>query len=284
LLAAMKNAVAAGAKLDPIDVGDAHALCPVLRRGYASAAVVEPGARHIDVAGLLDAYLRGFRTRGGTLRTRGEVSELRCQQGGWQVCAGEDRYSAGVVVNAAGAWAEEIGKLAGAQPIGLEPMRRTAITFDPPAGVAIDRWPCLIDADEDFYLKPEGAQLLASPCDETPFPPCDVKPDDLEVALAAERVMAATTLEIRHIRSRWAGLRSFVADRSPAIGPDLLCEGFFWLAGQGGFGIMTSSSAARATAGLIVDGDLPSDLRALGLSAGDLSPDRDGIGTARPTA
>ncbi len=284
LIDATNRAVAAGSRLDRIDLAKAHDLCPVLRKGYASAAVVEPDARHIDVAGLLDAYLRGFRARGGTLETRAEVRKLQRHQGTWEVCVGEQRYNAGVVVNAAGAWAEQIGQLAGAVPIGLEPMRRTAITFDPPSGVEIDRWPCLIDADEAFYLKPEGAQLLASPCDETPFPPCDVTPDDFEVALAAERVMAATTLELRHIRRRWAGLRSFVADRAPVIGPDPVREGFFWLAGQGGFGIMTSSSAARSAAGLIVDGALPPDLRLLGLSAEDLSPARDGIGCAEPAA
>lgn len=272
-----KRAVAAGSKLDRIDLAEAHDLCPVLREGYASAAVVEPDARHIDVAGLLDAYLRGFRARGGVLEVRAEVSELRSHQSSWELCAGEDRYSAGVVVNAAGAWAEKIGQLAGAEPIGLEPMRRTAITFDPPADAQIDRWPCLINADEDFYLKPEGTQLLASPCDETPFPPCDVTPDDLEVALAAEHVMAATTLVLRHIRRRWAGLRSFVADRAPVIGADPQREGFFWLAGQGGFGIMTSSAAARSAACLIVDGELPPDLQLLGLSAEDLSPAREGL-------
>ena len=282
LIEATNRAVAAGSKLEQIDLDAAHQLCPVLRRDYASAAVVEPHAHHIDVAGLLDAYLRGFRARGGTLETRAEVTQLRRQQRSWELHAGEDRYCAGVVVNAAGAWAEQIGRLAGAAPIGLEPLRRTAITFDPPAGVEIDRWPCLMDADEDFYLKPEGAQLLASPCDETPFPPCDVTPDDLEVALAAERVMAATTLDLRYIRRRWAGLRSFVADRAPVIGPDPLCEGFFWLAGQGGFGIMTSSSAARSTASLIVDGVLPPDLQRLGLSADDLSATRNGIGPGEP--
>jgi D-arginine dehydrogenase len=132
----------------------------------------------------------------------------------------------------------------------------------------------VIDADEDFYLKPEGGQLLASPCDETPSQPCDASAEDYEVALAAERVQRATTLEIAHIRRRWAGLRSFVSDRSPVIGMDPEREGFFWLAGQGGFGIMTSPAAARAAAGLIVRGSLPEDLQALGLTAEQLSAGR----------
>ena len=178
------------------------------------------------------------------------------------------------MVNAAGAWCDLLGRLAGARPIGLQPLRRTAITFDPPADCDIRSWPCVIDADEDFYLKPEGGQLLASPCDETPSEPRDVSAEDDQVALAAERVQRATTVEIRHIRQRWAGLRSFVPDRSPVIGMDPERAGFFWLAGQGGFGIMTSPAAARAATGLIVKGALPEDLQALGLAAEQLSVGR----------
>jgi D-arginine dehydrogenase len=140
----------------------------------------------------------------------------------------------------------------------------------------------VIDADEDFYFKPDGGRLLASPCDETPFEPCDVVPDDYEVALAVERVQRATTLEVKHIRRRWAGLRSFVRDRSPVIGMDPELSGFFWLAGQGGFGIMTSPAAARAAASLIVDGSLPPDLAAIGLSPELLSPARPGLGAWEP--
>jgi D-arginine dehydrogenase len=167
-----------------------------------------------------------------------------------------------------------VGRLAGARPIGLRPLRRTAITFAPPPAADIHSWPCVIDADEAFYVKSEGAQLLASPCDETPSEPCDAAPDDYDVALAVERVKRATTLEIRHISHRWAGLRSFVADRSPVIGMDPEIPGFFWLAGQGGFGIMTSPAAARAAAALIVEGALPGDLAALGLTREQLSPAR----------
>jgi D-arginine dehydrogenase len=156
------------------------------------------------------------------------------------------------------------------------------ITFDPPDGVDIVRWPLLIDADEEFYLKPEGAQLLASPCDETPFAPCDVTPDEFEVALAADRVMRATTLEIRHIQQRWAGLRSFVADRAPVIGMDLEVPGLCWMAGQGGSGIMTAPSAARAAASMIVDGALPADLKALGITPEMLAPSRPALRSEVP--
>jgi len=229
---------------------------------------------HIDVAGLLEAFLRGFRRRGGELATKAEVTRIERNGSGWEVTAGGRIHRAAVVVNAAGAWCEALGRLAGAGSIGLRPFRRTAITFDPPAGCDVRSWPCVIDADEDFYLKPEGSQLLASPCDETPSEPCDASAEDYEVALAVDRVQRATTVEIPHIRRRWAGLRSFVADRSPVIGMDPARPGFFWLAGQGGFGIMTSPAAARAAAGLIVNSSLPDDLQACGLRAAQLSPER----------
>jgi D-arginine dehydrogenase len=274
LEAALARGRETGADLRELDVAAARELCPALREDYVAAAVVEPSAMHIDVAGLLDAFLRGFRRRGGELATKAEVTRIERARGVWEVDAGRRSYRAAVVVNAAGAWCDVLGRLAGARPVGLRPLRRTAITFDPPAGCDIRSWPCVIDADEDFYFKPEGGQLLASPCDESPSEPCDASAEDYDVALAAERVQRATTIEIRHIRNRWAGLRSFVADRSPVIGMDPERAGFFWVAGQGGFGIMTSPAAARAAAGLIVEGSLPDDLKALGLAAEQIAPER----------
>ena len=276
--AALEEGRARGTDLRQVDAAKARQLCPALRADYAAGAIVEPGAMSIDVAGLLEAYLAGLRRRGGEIATKARVERLERSGDVWQVLAGGRVYRAGVVVNAAGAWCDEVGALAGARPIGLRPLRRTIITFDPPAGSEIASWPCVIDADEAFYLKPEGAQLLASPCDETPSAPCDAAPDDYEVALAAERVQRATDLEIPHINRRWAGLRSFVVDRSPVIGPDPDLPGFFWLAGQGGFGIMTAPGASRAAAELIVKGSLPDEIRATGLTAAQLSPGRTALG------
>jgi D-arginine dehydrogenase len=274
----LETARASGADLQPVDEAGARAICPALRPGYVAKGAVEPNAMSIDVAALLDAFLRGFRARGGEIATWSEVTAIERVGDAWEIAAGDTVRRAAVAVNAAGAWCDEVARLAGAHPIGLTPLLRTAITFDPPAGSDIRSWPCVIDADEEFYVKPEGAQLLASPCDETPSPPCDATPDDYHVALAADRVQRATTIEVRHIRRRWAGLRSFVADRSPVIGMDPERGGFFWLAGQGGFGIMTSPAAARAAAALIADGALPQDLEERGLRAQDLAPGRSGIG------
>ena len=260
-----------------LDTAGARSLCPVLREDYLAGGLLEPGARGIDVAGTLDGFLRGLRARGGAVRTRAEVVRVEPVGEAWEVEAGGEVYRAVAVVNAAGAWCDEVGRLAGARPIGLRPLRRTAITFDGPPGCDFGGWPCVVDVDEEFYFEPEGAQILASPADETPSEPCDAVAEDYDVAVAVDRIERATTLEIRYIRRRWAGLRSFVADRVPVIGADPDLDGFFWLAGQGGFGIMTSPAAARTAASLIVRGSLPADLEELGLTAEQLSPTRSSL-------
>jgi D-arginine dehydrogenase len=270
-----------GADLRRVSVDNARELCPVLREEYVACAVMEPKALSIDVAGLLDGFLRGVRTRGGEIYQRAGVDRIEWTGNGWEVGAGDRTWRTPVVVNAAGAWCDDVARLAGARPLGLRPLRRTAITFDPPPGADVRSWPCVIDADEQFYFKPEGARILASPCDETPSEPCDATPEDYDVAVAVDRVQRATTIEVKHVANRWAGLRTFAPDRSPVIGTDPERAGFFWLGGQGGFGIMTSPGAARAAAALIVDGALPGDLADLGLTPEDLSPSRPGI-TRRP--
>jgi D-arginine dehydrogenase len=178
------------------------------------------------------------------------------------------------VVNAAGAWCDAIAALAGAAPIGLIPKRRTVITFAAPDLPGVAAWPLAIDVDEQLYFKPESGRLLASPADETPTPPCDAQPEELDVALLVDRLERASTLTVRRIESRWAGLRSFVADKSLVVGPDPRLEGFYWAAGQGGYGIQTSPAVARATASLVTSGGLPEELLKLGLEAAHLSPAR----------
>jgi len=272
-----------GVEVRLLDAAATRSLCPVLREEYVAGGLLEPGARGIDVAGTLDGFLRGLRARGGAVRTRAEVVRVEPVGGAWEVEAGGEIHRAAVVVNAAGAWCDEVGRLAGARPIGLQPLRRTAITIDGPPGHDFRAWPFVVDVDEEFYFEPEGAQILASPADETPSEPCDAAAEDYDVAVAVDRVERATTLEIRYIRRRWAGLRSFVADRAPVIGSDPDLPGFFWLAGQGGFGIMTSPAAARTAASLIVRGSLPPDLEELGLTEEQLSPRRESLARSDPT-
>ncbi len=257
-----------------MECSEAIALVSVLREDYLAAAFFEPNAMDIDIHAIHHGYLKGIATRGGEVVTDAELTRLVRTQGSWVAETRAGAFAAPVVVNAAGAWCDAVAELAGVRPIGLVPKRRTALTFDPPDGLDVTGWPLTIDIDEEFYFKPEAGRILASPADETPSPPCDAQPEEIDVALAVDRVHTATTLDVRRITHRWAGLRSFVADKTPVVGMDDEAEGFFWIAGQGGYGIMTSPAMARAATGLATNGRLPDDLIALGLTPADLSPGR----------
>jgi D-arginine dehydrogenase len=242
--------------------------------GQVAAGVLEPDAMDIDVDALHRGYLRLFAARGGTLVNNAEVRALEWAGGAWRASTSAGEFRAARVVNAAGAWADEIGRLAGAKPIGLVPMRRTAITFDPPAGADIGRWPAVFDIDEQWYFKPDAGRILASPADETPSAPCDAQPDEYDVAVVVDRLSRATTLEVPRIVSRWAGLRSFVEDRLLVIGFDPRVPHFFWLAGQGGHGIQTAPAVSRMAAALFDGAPVPADIADLGVHAATLAPTR----------
>jgi D-arginine dehydrogenase len=200
---------------------------------------------------------------------------LTASNGGWELSvAGAGHLQTSAVIDAAGAWCDEVAAMAGIEPLGLRPLRRTAFTFSPPGGVDHRAWPMIVDIDERYYFKPEGPRLLGSPADEAPVPPGDARHEEVDVAVAIERIEAATTMTIRHVASAWAGLRSFVADRRPVIGADATNPRFFWLAGQGGFGIKTSPAAGRAIAALVVADELPADLGEMGITRDDLGPGR----------
>jgi D-arginine dehydrogenase len=221
-------------------------------------------------------FLRELRRRAGTLITNARVEALTRRGSTWEVITDRDRYTAAVVVNAAGAWCDVIACLAGAMPVGLVPKRRTVVTFE--SGAVVDpRWPFILDVDEQFYFKPESGRILASPADETPVEPCDVQPEELDVAEAIDRVERATTFTVSRVQRKWAGLRSFVADKSPVVGMAPDRPGFFWLAGQGGYGIMTSPALARLSASLVLNGSVPADLASSGISAAMVAPSRPGL-------
>jgi D-arginine dehydrogenase len=235
--------------------------------------MLKPAAMDIDVDALHQGFLRGLRARGGRVLARAGVRGLRWRGGRWHADTPAGEFCAPVVVNAAGAWADEVAALAGVPPVGLTPRRRTAILVDPPTGVATAGWPMVTDVTDTFYLRPESGALLVSPADATPVPPGDARPDDLDVAVAAERVQAFTTLRVRRIRHAWAGLRSFVADGEPVTGPDPAAAGFCWQAALGGYGIQTAPAAGRLAAALAA-GERPDPaLTALGL-IGALAPGR----------
>ena len=252
----------------------ASKLLPALRPGYVHSCVWEPEARAIDVNELLQAFLRGARSRGAEIKCKTRVTGLSREQGIWRLSSNDAEFHAAIVINAAGAWADEIGELAGAKPIGLVPKRRTVCLIDPPCEFDISLWPLIVDVDEEFYFKRDAGKILLSPADETPMTPQDVQPDDLDVAVAVNRLEKATLLDVKRIDHKWAGLRSFVADKTPVVGYDGDVEGFFWLAGQGGCGISTSSAMARCTAALATGADLPQELRKVGVNEDYLSPVR----------
>ena len=265
---------ATGSALSLVDVKDAMARVPLLRAGYLAAAALDCDAMDIDVDALHQGFLRGARAAGATLMTGNKVTNIRQRNGAWVLELTGETVSAPVLVNAAGAWADELAEACGARRIGLQPLRRTALLVDAPAGVDVRSWPAVIDADEEFYFKPDATHLLLSPADQIPQAPGDAQPEDLDVAIGVDRVQAALDIEVRRVNHSWAGLRTFSPDRIPVVGFDPHVEGFFWCAGQGGYGIQTAPAMARAAAALARQEPVPADVVLEGLAASDLSPHR----------
>ena len=260
--------------VEKVERNDLLKLLPVLQEGYAIAGIFDANAKDIDVDGLHKGYLKSMKKKGGALLTSAKVQEITPLEEGWLVKTDKDSFSCKILVNAAGAWADEIGKLAGATRLGLTPMKRTAFLFDPPRESQIENWPMVIDIEEKFYFKPDSGKLLGSPADQTASPPHDARADDLDIAIGVDRIEAAINFQIRHISHKWAGLRSFVQDRTPVVGFDPHLKNFFWLAGQGGYGIKTSPAMAACCASLIHEGCFPNLFKETGLSEAMLSPER----------
>lgn len=253
----------------------ACARVPVLRPELVHGAVYDPSASDIDTDALHQGYLRGIRRNKGQIHTDSEVLSLEQDaQGLWQVHTAAQTYSAPVVINAAGAWADTLGKMAGAAPLGLQPKRRAAFIFAPPEGVDIHDWPMLVSLDESFYIKPDAGMLLGSPANADPVEPHDVQPEELDIAMGIYQIEQATTLTIRRPTRTWAGLRSFVSDGNLVAGFDPQVQGLFWVAAQGGYGIQTSAAMGQACAALAQGQDLPEHLKQFGLTAQMLSPAR----------
>jgi len=259
-----------------IDVAEARALVPVLRTEVVAGAVLEPDAADIDVHALHQGYLRGVKRHGGRIVTDAEVGALERRDGAWHVRTRDGtEWHAPVVVNAAGAWCDVIARLAAVRPIGLVPKRRSAFVFAPPAGVDASNWPTFVSADETWYVKPEASgTLIGSPANVDPVDPQDVQPEELDIAIAIDRIQTWTTLEIRRPSRTWAGLRSFVADGDLVGGFDPDVDGFFWVAAQGGYGIQTSAAMGEACAALAAGEALPERIARFGVTAAMLSPAR----------
>lgn len=229
--------------------GDAaRELVGVLRPEAAEHSLLDPGAADIDVDALHQGYLRGARGAGAQLICNAPGRALNFDGTAWEVEAGGQRYRADVIINAAGAWVDEVARMAGVAPIGIQPCRRSAMVFDPPDGVDSSAWPCVIGIAEDFYFKPEAKLLLGSPANADPVVPHDVLPEDIDIATAIDRIEAATTLRIRRPRRTWAGLRSFVASGEIIARQDDSNRRFIWAAALGGYGIQTSPAVGALCA------------------------------------
>jgi D-arginine dehydrogenase len=248
---------------------------PCLRAEVMLGALFEPTAHDIDVHALHQGFLRGFRQREGVQRTEMTLERAARTGSAWELqFAGGEVLRARVVVDAAGAWADEIAATFGAAPIGLEPRRRTAFTFRAPEGIDVSGWPAVIGVDESYYFKPDAGRLLGSPANADPTTPHDVMPEELDVALGIHRIQEVTTFSIRRPESAWAGLRSFVRDGEIVVGWDDTCPGFFWLAAQGGYGIQSAAAASELAAALLMGLPVPRELRAHGVHPDALSPGR----------
>jgi D-arginine dehydrogenase len=256
-LDALQAELSAFAALERLDQAGVHELCPLLKDD-ATHGIADRNGIRLDPHALLQGNLRELRGRGGELHTGQRVAAIEHAAGAWMVKTGTgERFSAPILVNAAGSWADEVARLAGVGALGLQPKRRTIITFDAPPGTDLDVLPFAKTVGDELYFAPESGRLFASPMDEVPSSPCDAQPEELEVALAAYRMEQRTTVAVERIHGRWAGLRTFTPDQRPAVGFAVDAEGFFWLAGQGGFGLQTSPAMAAIVESLIAKSPWP---------------------------
>ncbi|MBS0482730.1 MAG: FAD-binding oxidoreductase [Proteobacteria bacterium] len=241
---------ALGVRVESLDRAGLESWLPGLRDEWQHGAY-EPDCTDIDVAGLHQHWLKQARQGGAELLTRARLARAARRGLGWELHLADGRtFSAGVLINAAGAWADQVAAIAGVAPIGIQPMRRTMAQLR--MGVPVPpTLPLVLGMDELYYFKPESGRLWLSPHDETPSPPCDAAAEEIDVAIAIDRFEQVLDWPIERVERSWAGLRSFAPDRLPVYGFDPAEPGFFWFAGQGGFGIQTAPAAADLALGLL---------------------------------
>ena len=264
-----------GCDFSRIGPDEARALMPVLKPEACQLALVDHGSLKLDTNAMLQAHAAALRAAGGTLVTGAQVSAIAREASGWRVETSAGNFAAPILVNAAGAWADVIARMAGVSPVGLQPRRRTVISFAAPEGEDVRAWPFTKTVGEGFYLLPEGrGQLLASSMDQTPAGPCDAAAEEFDIAVAADRVEQATTLAIRRVSHSWAGLRSFAPGELPVVGPAASSAGFIWCAGQGGAGFQTAPALSRIAAAAALGLPFPADCADAGLSFASFAPAR----------
>jgi D-arginine dehydrogenase len=274
----LEAALAIGQDIRRASLQEALALVPALRPGYLAGAAIEEDAFDMDVAAIHQGFLRMLRANGGLLALRNRAGRIEKRGNAWDIETTSGQvFRAPVVVNASGAWGDEVAALAGAVPLGLQPRRRTAAIIDP-SPFDVSNWPMIIDVSEGWYARPEArTRLMVSPADATPTHPHDVQPEEIDVAIGIDRMQQALDIPVRRVEHSWAGLRTFTQDGSLAFGWDPRVEGFFWCVGQGGYGIQTAPAAGRFVADLVLRRD-PGQAAALVL---DVAPGRFAGSTSR---
>ena len=258
----------------PLPVSEALARVRILGPDYVAGAIIEPHSMEVDVAALHQGFLRGARRQGAQIVTEARAQAIQRRDGVWVVETAAGSFMAPVLVNAAGAWADHVAAMAGVVPLGLQPRRRTAMLLPVPDGIDTRGWPMINDVGEAFYFKRDAGAVFLSPADATPSEPTDAQPDELDIAVAIDRFQQATTMQVARVQRAWAGLRTFASDGAPVAGFDDRAEGFFWLAGQGGYGIKTAPALSLLTAAAVLDNSFPAALLAVGLQPQDLGPAR----------
>ncbi len=249
-------ALAQGSGMRAVGVVEAEAMLPALRPGVTAGAAVEDDAFDMDVSAIHHGFLREMTRHGGVLALRERAGAISRVDGAWRVeTASGAVFEAGIVVNAAGAWADEVAVHAGVAPIGLVAKRRTAAIIDP-SPWDVENWPMVLDVSEKWYARPEArTRLMVSPADETPTHPHDVQPEELDVAIGIDRMTQMLDITVRRVERAWAGLRTFAPDGRLAFGFEAGQDGFFWCAGQGGYGIQTAPAAGILVADLVLGRD-----------------------------
>jgi D-arginine dehydrogenase len=252
----LETALAAGEGLRRASVREARALVPALRPGYLAGAAMEDDAFDLDVAAIHQGFLRMLHANGGRLVLGGRVRRIEKRGGVWDLETESGTvFGARVIVNAAGAWGDDVASIAGTARLGLRPLRRTAAIIDP-SPFDVSGWPMICDVAERWYARPEArTRLMVSPADATPTRPHDVRPEEIDVAIGIDRMQQALDIAVRRVEHSWAGLRTFTPDGSLAFGWDPRVEGFFWCVGQGGYGIQTAPAAGRLVADLVLGRD-----------------------------
>jgi D-arginine dehydrogenase len=270
----LEYAKSLSANVFEISKKEARKMVPVIKENYIDRALHEPDSKAMDVDLIHQGFFRGLKENNGEIIFNSEVNKIKKINNEWKIYTKNAELSSPILINAAGAWCDEVAILAGCNPLSLSPKRRTVIIFKSSENISSSDWPVVIDIEDKFYFKSEAGKILASPADETDSLPCDAQPEEIDIALTVDRIENATNFKIKKIDHKWAGLRSFFPDRTPIVGEDPLESNFYWLAGQGGYGIQTAPGISKIIECLITGKKWPNYLSDLSIKPETLSPNR----------